>query len=271
MKKYFDQLAALRADNQSGALELLEKLLELLEGTLRERSFNGTEISAMLSAVRQLKQNHNQLVILHHFIDQLSATDQPSLLAQIQDYRTIWARIDETIARQFLEKVDLTSKTVLVHSNSQTVTALFREAKKQGIHCSIFQTESRPGLEGRIQATRIAALGFPVTLIADAAVTLYMPDIDMAILGADSLGEDHFVNKIGSHSIALACREKQKPAYVLADERKKASRRVKEVMKPGEEIWDAAGNGLKVENYYFESIPCGLISSFFTGKKNQAS
>ena len=179
----------------------------------------------------------------------------------------MWAHIDERIALEFLEKVDLNSKTVLLHSNSRTVTTLLQVAKTQGIGCKIIQTESRPALEGRIQAGKISVMGFPVTLIADAAVALYIPKTDMAILGADSIGTSHFVNKIGSHSIALACKEKLKPVYVLADERKNSDHRIREEIKSEQELWSNAMKGIKVENYYFESVPSCLISEFFMGKQ----
>ena len=265
--KIIDQLALLRTDNKSGALELLEKLLDVLERTLTRTSLDEGGMDALLSSIRQIGRDHDQLTIMHHFIDLLpSAVSRTELLALVKDYRKTWAHVDEDIASEFLEKVDLNDKIVLLHSNSQTVTRLFQQAKKRNISCSIIQTESRPVLEGRRQASKIAALGFPVILIADAAITRYLPRIDIAVLGADRLGNDHFVNKIGSYSIALACQEELKPVYVLADERKKSNRSIREEMKPGSELWSKAKEGVEVENYYFESTPAHLVTAFFHGR-----
>ena len=48
-------------------------------------------------------------------------------------------------------------------------------------------------------------------------VDMAIVGVDMAIVGADSISENYFINKIGTHLIALACLHIKIPLYVLSD------------------------------------------------------
>jgi translation initiation factor 2B subunit (eIF-2B alpha/beta/delta family) len=74
---------------------------------------------------------------------------------------------------------------VLTHSRSSTVLAAFIEAERRGRDFSVVATESRPMLEGRVLAEAIAGQDIRVTLIADAAASLAMEQVDLVMVGAD--------------------------------------------------------------------------------------
>lgn len=102
-------------------------------------------------------------------------------------------------------------KMVLTHSYSSTIIRALSEARPARIVC----TESLPGGEGRRTA---AALGAEV--IADAAVYTALAAVDIVVVGADAVTPGVIVNKIGTALVALAARERRKPAWVLCGEEK---------------------------------------------------
>ena len=135
-----------------------------------------------------------------------------------------------------------------------------------GIEATIFQTESRPALEGRQQARILLRLGLEVNLIVDSAVSRVLPNMDLVLLGADHVTLNYFVNKIGSCAIALACQHFKVPVYVLADSRKfiATGKVPDEPLKREEEVWEDAPKGVVIPNYYFESVPNDLVDAFVT-------
>ena len=128
------------------------------------------------------------------------------------------------------------------------------------------------GCIGKIQAQFLAGLGYNVTLITDASVALYADMIDMILLGSDAIYKEFFVNKTGSHLIALVSQEFGIPLYVLADSRKiwnkqdltSLSQTISEDPKPPGEIWTDPPDGINPENYYFETIPNKWVDLFIT-------
>ncbi len=154
---------------------------------------------------------------------------------------------------------------VLTHSRSSTVLAAFLEAKRRGRDFSVVATESRPMLEGRVLAEAIAGQDIRVTLIADAAASLAMEQVDLVMVGGDKITPVNVVNKIGTRMIALAARERGLPVYALCD----TSKFIREdYLGPGirglggaVELWPEAPQGVAVANHYFEPTPL----AFFTG------
>jgi len=158
--------------------------------------------------------------------------------------------------------------TLLTHSRSSTVLAAFVEAKHAGRSFSVVATESRPMLEGRALAESVSSLDIPVTLIADAAASLAMDQVDLVIVGADTVTPTDLVNKIGTQMIALAARNRDLPLYALCD----SSKFIREdyfgagIYHRGaaEELWPDAPRGVTVVNRYFEPTPLSCFTGIVT-------
>jgi translation initiation factor 2B subunit (eIF-2B alpha/beta/delta family) len=104
--------------------------------------------------------------------------------------------------------------------------------------------ESRPGLEGRTLAEALAGAGARVTLAVDAALESLIGGCDALLLGADSIGDAGFVNKIGSAAAAHAARRHAAPVIVLADTTKLLPPGFPQPLgenRPANEVWDGAG------------------------------
>lgn len=175
-------------------------------------------------------------------------------------------RADRAIAEQAVALCKKGDK-ILTHSASgNVISALLAAHQKVGIE--VIVTESRPMLEGQELAQKLAKAGVPVTFIVDALAPSLLPECAMVWVGADAVGEDFFVNKIGTLGIALAAQRLEIPFYVFHDRLKvlpKGSRWETSGDHPPEEVWRGAPRGVTVRNPYFEKIPLFLTARLLRG------
>jgi translation initiation factor 2B subunit (eIF-2B alpha/beta/delta family) len=171
----------------------------------------------------------------------------------------------ETIFEKVYPKLK-TVKRVITLSRSGTVLEILRFWHKKNKSLNVVICESRPKFEGRLMAKELAAKGIKVELITDAMMGLYVPKTDAAIVGADIvLNTGNVVNKVGSKSLALLCREYKKPFYVVTSQSKLSK---KKIIKPKKEnpteILDKKVMNMSASNIYFEEIEKKLITKIFT-------
>jgi translation initiation factor 2B subunit (eIF-2B alpha/beta/delta family) len=154
--------------------------------------------------------------------------------------------------------------TVLTHSRSSQVMALFEQALEQHQDFKVIITISAPGNEGLLVASQLNRLGIPVTLITDAEMGLVMPEVDINLSGCDSwLTDHHFVNKTGTLLQALAAQHFGKPFWVLADSFKNSHQTSDEVTleaMPTDELPLPEGDRIASKNVYFETISTRLVT-----------
>jgi ribose 1,5-bisphosphate isomerase len=162
----------------------------------------------------------------------------------------------------------LPGATVMTHSRSSTVLAALVEARLNGRSFSVVATESRPGLEGRTLAEALAHEDIRVSLIADSAASLAMDDVDVVLVGADTITREHLVNKIGTRMIGLAARERGLPFYAVCDTSKfiNADYWGRSVRNEGSInlLWPDAPAEVRVVNGYFEPTPLALFNGIIT-------
>jgi translation initiation factor 2B subunit (eIF-2B alpha/beta/delta family) len=154
--------------------------------------------------------------------------------------------------------------TVLTHSRSSQVMALFEQALEQHQDFKVIITISAPGNEGLLVASQLNRLGIPVTIITDAEMGLVMPEVDINLSGCDSwLTDHHFVNKTGTLLQALAAQHFGKPFWVLADSFKNShqtSDKVTLEAMPADELPIPEGDRIAAKNVYFETISTRLVT-----------
>jgi ribose 1,5-bisphosphate isomerase len=161
---------------------------------------------------------------------------------------------------------------ILTHCNSSVALSVIRTAFKEGKRISVFATESRPWRQGLITVRELAEDGIPVTMIVDSAVRWIMKDIDLVIVGADTIASNGAViNKIGTSQIALVAHEARVPFVVCAETYKFSSmtlsgkpvkieeRSTEEVAGPGE-----LPEGVEVLNPVFDATPPEYIDYIVT-------
>ena len=154
----------------------------------------------------------------------------------------------------------------MTHCHSGLAVAVLKHAWAAGRKISVIATETEPKHQGVKTARELADAGIPVTLIADSAVSFYMPHVDYVLLGSDALRLEGNVNKIGSLNVALAAREFGKPYYVAASTLKLDGRKKLEIeMRSPHEVYRDM-KGVKILNPAFDITPWKFVSRIITEK-----
>jgi translation initiation factor 2B subunit (eIF-2B alpha/beta/delta family) len=190
----------------------------------------------------------------------------------VENFHRQLLRSNSAIAELTLPKLSRTpnSLRVLTHSASSSVEEALLLAHRQGLKLSVVCTETRPMLEGRDMAERLAGAGLDVTLIVDAGIALAVQESDVCLVGADAIGLGGVVNKLGTWSMALAARETGVPIYVLCSTLKfwpaaagKGPRLERYDLHDAREVYDGLAP-LRVHNRYFEYTPLDWFTAFLT-------
>jgi ribose 1,5-bisphosphate isomerase len=161
---------------------------------------------------------------------------------------------------------------VLTHCNSKAAIAVMAEAWAQGKRFEVFVTESRPWRQGVLTANDLTKLDIPVTMIVDSAVRYVMKDLDLVLVGADTIASNGAViNKIGTSQVALAAHEARVPFTVCAETFKFSPRTIYgelvriEERDPAEVVKeDEVPPQVRVFNPVFDATPPEYIDSIVT-------
>lgn len=266
-------IAALGSDNRSGAAELLRRAAGLF-ARLRADQTKVTDLTKTRQAVTEtaaaLIRAQPDMAPLARLADSVLAAarhaaraDEALRFAELAAHEFIEsaARAAEQTAAHAAELIG-DNTTVLTHSRSSTVLAAFQQARRAGRRFRVIVTESRPMMEGRALAEVLAGEAANVTLIADTAAALVMPQVDCVLVGADCLTTDWLINKIGTRMIALAARERGVKMIALCDASKfiAAWPITPEANRRPDEIWPDAPAQVEIVNHYFEPTPIDYLT-----------
>ncbi len=159
---------------------------------------------------------------------------------------------------------------VFAYSFSSTVVSCLLNARAKGRYFRVACSESRPSMEGRKLASRLAAAGIEVIYTFDSAMGMILPTCSVAFMGCDCVGRPGLVNKSGSLLLALACHEMKIPLYALCDSTKFVDEErffeFENHQRPGVEVWEDAPPGVTIVNRQFELVPFDYISGLITEK-----
>jgi methylthioribose-1-phosphate isomerase len=176
--------------------------------------------------------------------------------------------------------------TVLTHCNAGslatagygTALGVIRAAVEAGKKVNVLADETRPRLQGAmLTAYELQRDGIPVTVIADGAAAGIMRrgDIQCAVVGADRIAANGDVaNKVGTYSVALACRYHGLPFYVAAplstvDFSIRSGAEIPIEERSAEEVTHLRGEALSPEgvrayNPAFDVTPAELVTAIIT-------
>ena len=160
-----------------------------------------------------------------------SEADTNSIKQRLLTEAIAMEKEDEVINRQMGDHgKDLIPEggSVLTHCNAGalataafgTAVGVIRANWENGKHFSVFNTETRPFLQGaRLTAWEFQKLGIPSTLVVDSAAGMLMRrgEIGCVITGADRIAANgDTANKIGTYTLAVLAKENDIPFYVAA-------------------------------------------------------
>lgn len=155
---------------------------------------------------------------------------------------------------------------IITLSRSGTVLAILKLLHDKDNNFRLVVCESRPKFEGKLMAQALAKAGIKTELITDAMMGIYISKVDAAIIGADAIMKNgNVVNKVGSKSLALLCKEYSKEFYVVATKSKlSSSDKFKPLQEDPKEVFNRRMKNLSVSNIYFEEIERKFITNIFT-------
>ncbi len=277
LKEIDDQIRAIRDDHLSGARELARKgarlLIALAEGS---KAVSGEEFRRELLKAGQalIKAQPSMAPLVNLVNGSLLAVQEEmdleeakrALVTTAQGYANHLERSVERIARVVLPLIPH-GALVLTHSFSSTVLAAFLHAKQEGRTFAVLCTESRPQYEGRVLAQRLAQAQVETRLVVDALAPSMIGDIEVVLVGADSLSTEGLVNKIGTYPLALAARVHKVPFYLLCGTEKflpAGYTLLEESPKDPQEAWPHHPQRVEVVNRYFDFTPLEYLTGIVT-------
>lgn len=159
--------------------------------------------------------------------------------------------------------------TLMTFSSSGSILAILKKAKEEGKEFKVMVSESRPVFEGRLLAKFLGNAGISVTLITDVAMGIFAQEAALFLVGADSISETTFVNKVGTRYLCLLSRQYEIPLYIACERSKFVSeswRFQPMVWGDPKEVLDHELPNVKVENPYYEEIPLSYCRGVITNE-----
>ncbi len=156
-------------------------------------------------------------------------------------------------------KIIKNNSTIFTFCHSSTVIRILIEAKKQGKHFQVLQTETRPLFQGRIAARELSKAGIKVTHMVDSAARVALKNSDIMIIGCDAITSTRIYNKIGSEMLSIVANKYDVPVFVATDSWKFDPESIygKEEYieeRDSREVWQNPPKNVKIQNYAFEAI-----------------
>jgi translation initiation factor 2B subunit (eIF-2B alpha/beta/delta family) len=267
------------SDRQHGAAQLASAAVKILmtackrskSADLAELKLEVKQVALSLSQARPSMApiGNWSLIFAHRF--QLQAEAGISIRAakrtgvllgeELLEQQRGFIRRQIEAARALLKKC----RSVATLSYSSTVESILRHALPSG--CRVVIAESRPLLEGRRLFNNLADGFFELQMITDAQMGLDIPEVDLVLVGADSvLGDLAVINKTGTYLAALVAQAHSRDFFVAADTYKiNASMNSRDNVlesKSGKEVWPRQQE--HCANVYFDITPGELISGFIS-------
>ena len=263
---------AIRNDTRRGASELVRDALSAFAATIDEAPASAPIAPLLSEAARAILQAQPAMAPLLALsctvVRAAGNASDTGVVAARQALLEFSARLDR-IAREVPERADAlipAGGRVLTLSASSTVRrALCQVAGRRPF--DVVCLESRPGLEGRDMAARLAEKGISVSVAVDAACSAIVRDCDVVLVGADSIGDLGVVNKIGTRAAALLARRAGVPIYALADSTKLLPTGWPQELddaRAGAEVWPDAPAGVAIWNRYFEATSLSHLDGIVT-------
>ncbi len=268
-------------DNRSGSSEIFGTTVKYILEYLNRHRLTEKQLSHINGFNRAVVDRFSSMALVRNGLKQVEnilsdfdprKRNKAEIVSRIEAVLSEFHDIDEKIIKNCR---DIFKKKVKVSTYSQSglvkkVLAHYRKKLK-----SVTLSEARPAMEGIPMAAYLSGLDIHVELCVDMFLPELMPGADYFIIGADWVGPDFFVNKIGTAALLKAARESGLKNVVLYESLKETKRnpRISDIRKQdGAEIYNGRkGRRIEIVNRYFEVIPNRLVHKFISDRKIYAS
>lgn len=276
-KTILHKIHDLKTDKTSGASELIEITLEILEAylhTIKDPNMDIKEVIFELSKVLFNVRPSMAPIIntMGYFIHNLEFFSKQTLLEKLKTFPAERLRIDKALTssfHSFLDRFEGKKLNVMLISYSTTIIKHLKENTKNDF--TFYVLESRPLFEGR-RTAEILSSNFETHLITDLAMGKFIKKVDIVLLGIDSVLRDgSIVNKIGSYPLACIAAANNKDVYTVGDSFKynlKSHYNQKIIVetKPIYEVYSKKIKKelFKVHNFYFDITPSNYFKEIIS-------
>lgn len=257
----------IKNDQTRGASELLRESLRSLQGFLEDiESTDYAEIDSFVNELANLRRDMVGFSNCVRMVNTENIDDVKRSVSQLLEY------LDQAPNRiaEHAAKIITKPSCILTMSRSSVVEHIILRLERSGKLKRVIQLESRPALEGRLNAERLLDHGIQVTVIPDAAIGFWIDSADYVFVGADAVAVDgSFMGKIGCRPLALLAEKSGVPFYVAAERLKfvqelAAEREVNQKFSGDLIGWGILSEHLILSNIIFERTPGDLVSGFIT-------
>lgn len=189
--------------------------------------------------------------------------DSRTVARTLATARPSMAAIANAVALSVLKHADPHIPEVLfTYSHASTIRFTLLALRDRIRHVVV--PEGRPLDNGKALARILAAAGIPVTVITDAQMGAWVPQVDAVIVGADTVTPDgSIINHMGTATLSLLARAYGKPVYSLTHTLKIAPYDRPEDMREENdpaEIWANPPPGITVRNPVFDRTPAAQVT-----------
>ncbi|MFQ6022407.1 MAG: translation initiation factor eIF-2B [Acidiferrobacterales bacterium] len=267
----------IRDDRENGASELARQCLAGLARRARVLDADGAEglRNKLVELAKQLQNTRPTMAVIIKLVGQwidaverLSTDNVDKLRNEASACAEKLIRIStDAVSKAALNAANLigVDKTIITHSLSSTVIAVFEQAAPR---VKAIVTESQPPGEGRQLAAKLSKLGIATDFISDQQMGLFVTQADVALVGADTIAADgSVINKAGTYLLALAAREQGIPFYVCFESFKCSDLVSTDIVLEQHDPAEFDPPELphvKAHNIYFDTTPPNLITSWIT-------
>jgi translation initiation factor 2B subunit (eIF-2B alpha/beta/delta family) len=265
---------AIGADATSGATDILMRAADLLLEAAKTASL--AELTDLATACARAQPTMAGLLALESVV---RASTEP--VASIRRLQEQVRRAPSAIARHAAAVLLLRPEPqppgrpalrLVTCSSSRAVEAAVLVVAKAA-DVTVCCGESLPKREGVEIAGRLAGAGVAVELFSDAGLSSAVSGADALLVGADAVGPDFFINKVGTAALCALANATGVPAYGLAGREKLLSGsnagRLAFVEGPPAQLIHRPPPGVAVRNPYFERIPLSFLSLLITDAGSQ--
>ena len=263
-------------DNYSGSSEIFESALKYILKNLRQERFTEKRFSHIYKFIGVVSNRFSSMALVGNGLKQVER-----ILAKYNPEKKNRKEIAEGIETILSEFHDIDKRViknsryifgrkikVVTYSQSGLVKKVLAHYRRKLKFVVI--SEARPAMEGRRMAEYLSGSGVRTKFCVDMLLPELMHGADYFLIGADSVGPDVFINKIGTTVLLKAARDaglKNVVLYESLKEMKQDPRPADIPMLAGEEIYNRKeSRRIEVFNRYFEIIPGRLVHKFISDR-----
>jgi translation initiation factor 2B subunit (eIF-2B alpha/beta/delta family) len=277
---YQNLIETINRDRLSGASQLSRKAAEVITLFSKETKAKTTQgyCQTLLKVGKELISAQPDLIPIFNLVNSiLWVVEEHKDTLSLEELNHLVRKKSEEFYRnsiKSLEKIADIGGTlifngckIVTYSSSEAVFSILKKAKKKRKKFKVVLSESRPLHEGRNLAENLGKLGIPVTLVIDVALSLFLKEADLILVGADSISEKSFVNKVGTLSLSLLAKGFGVPFYVVSERTKFISQKWRKSLHNGadpKEVFPGKLRNVRIENPYFEQIPLENCTKIIT-------